>query len=574
MSGLLANSELRAALWGLMPQWKRVFFYSLVVSLLALAPIGYMRDVYGPVLDARSTQTLLWVTLVLVAALLISGILEWARARVLQVASVRFAEAMSARVFQATFDANLQKIPGARQSLGDLRTIRAFIASPTVGVIMDVPLGLVFMILVFMIHPLMGVMSLMGAILIGALGWWSERRVRPLLEKAQRHNHAAQNFTADASRNAQVIEAMGMGPSLYRRWMREQGPHLRDQALATESQGLSAALTKLVMMSQGSLLMAVGMLFTLWEILPPSAGAFLIIAKLLGNRAVGPMLQLINSWKLVVAARDSFLRLEEFLRLVPRPEERMRMPAPNGHLVLEGVSARAPGTKKTVVMDVSVAVKPGRVLAVIGASGSGKSSLARLMVGVWAPIVGKVRLDGVDIQPWNKAELGPYLGYLPQDVELFDGTLAENIARFGDIDPDAMREAVSLAGLDPIVSELPDGLSSRLGEAGAVLSGGQRQRVGIARALYGNPRLVVLDEPNSSLDHRGDLDLARAILLMRQRGAAVVIVTHREELLQVADYVLVMEDGRGKMYGGREKVMEELQKQRQTEGEPEAGSGR
>ncbi len=552
------KSELRLALDRLKPFWRLAFLYSTVISLLALAPIGYMRDVYGPVLDSRSTRTLLWVTALLVVALTLAALLEWVRARVFQSASVRLAQDIGPRVFNATFKANLHRLPGARMALSDLRVIRNFITSPTAGVLMDVPLGVIFMLMVFFIHPLMGAMSLIGAALIAGLGWWSERRVRPLVTQAQQFNAMAQNFAADSGRNAQVVEAMGMGPAIQKRWLMVQEQFLRDQTKASFAQALSGALTKFVMLSQGSLLMAIGMLFTLLEILPPSAGAFLIIAKLLGNRSVGPMMQLISSWQQLVAARDAFDRLETFLQRLPDAEPRMRLPAPRSLLTVEGAAASAPGTKKALVMDLNFTVRPGWILAVVGRSGSGKSSLARLLVGLWPALVGTVRLDGVDIAGWDKAELGQYLGYLPQDVELFDGTLAENIARFGVVDEAQLQEAVKLAGLAPFIQELPDGVNTEIGTDGATLSGGQRQRVGLARALYGQPRLLVLDEPNSSLDQRGELDLLQALQAMKARGCAVVVITHRKGLLEAADTMLVLEEGRPKVYGPRKKVLTEL----------------
>jgi ATP-binding cassette subfamily C exporter for protease/lipase len=559
-------SELTLAMSRLRPYWRQAFVYSTVVSLLALAPIGYMRDVYGPVLDSRSERTLLWVTLLLVVALAMSAALEWVRARVFQAASVRLAQEIGPRVFTATFRANLHKVPGARQALADLRVVRNFITSPTMGVLMDVPLGAIFMLMVFFIHPLMGVMSLVGAALMAGLGWVSEQRMRPLTTQAQQFNSAAQNFAADSGRNALVIEAMGMVPAIQRRWYTFQAQYLRDQAKAADAQSLASALTKFVMLSQGSLLMAVGMLFTLLEILPPTAGAFLIIAKLLGNRAVGPLMQLINSWRQVVMARDAYTRLDEFLGKVPEPEQRMKMPPPQGLLTVENAAARAPGTKRTVVMDVTFTLPPGQVMAVIGPSGSGKSSLARLLVGLTAPILGTVRLDGVDIASWDKCELGAHLGYLPQDVELFDGTIAQNIARFGTINEEAMAAAVKLAGLQPLIDELPQGMNTEIGDDGATLSGGQRQRVGLARAVYGQPKLVVLDEPNSSLDQQGEADLQQALQALRQLGCTVIVITHREHLLAAVNTVLVLEEGRPLMYGARDKVLAEMESRKAKPG--------
>ena len=551
-------SELRQALIPLRPYLVTAVVFTTVVALLSLAPIGYMRDVYGPVLNARSSHALFMVTLILIGMLLVSALLEWARSRVMAGASVRFAESMSQRVFDASFRANLLKVPGARQALGDLLVIRNFITSPTMVALMDAPMGLIFLGLVFLINPLMGAFSLFGALVVFVLGIMSERKVSPLMTQAQRFSIAASNFAADSGRNAQVIEAMGMRRAVQQRWLALHNQFLRDQALASAVQAQGSAASKFVMLAQGSLLLGIGVLFTLWGVISPQAGALIIIAKLLGAKAIAPLMQLINSWKQVVVARDSWERLDEFLAKVPEREKRMSMPAPRGHLALENVAVRAPGTKRTVLMDVGLVVKPGRVLGVIGPSGSGKSSLARTIIGLWTPITGAVRLDGVEVSGWDKAELGPHIGYLPQDVELFDGTLAENIARFGEVDRDKVHAAATLAGLDPIVAQLPQGLDTDIGDDGCTLSGGQRQRVGLARAMYGDPRLLVLDEPNSSLDERGEADLIAAIRTLSGRGCTVVLITHRKGLLAATDQLLVLADGRPKMFGPRDQVLAKM----------------
>lgn len=552
------KSDLRLAVEGLRPYLLWAVLFTTVASLLSLAPIGYMRDVYGPVLDARSEHTLLMVTLILVGALLMAAFIEWARARMLAAASIRFAESLSPRVFDATFRANLYRSPGARVALGDLRMLRNFITSPSFVALLDAPMGLLFIFLVFMIHPVMGFMSLLGALIVFVLGLLAERQVRPLVNEAQRYSNAAQAFAADSGRNAQVIEAMGMLGAVRQRWLDMQNRFLRDQARASEAQSVGSAASKVVMLAQGSLILGVGVFLSIIGVLPPQAGAYLIIAKLLGAKAIQPLMQVIQSWKQIVAARDSWERLGEFLQRMPERERRMSLPPPSGHLSLENVAVRAPGTKQTILVDVSLTLKAGRVLAVVGPSGSGKSSLARVLIGIWAPVVGSVRLDGADVASWDKADLGVHIGYLPQDVELFDGTIAENIARFGEVDMEQVRRAATLAGLDPILADLPAGLDTDIGDDGCILSGGQRQRVGLARALYGDPRLVVLDEPNSSLDERGEADLVNAIADLKRRGCTVVVITHRRSVLPVVDQMLVLNEGRPRLYGPRDKVLAEL----------------
>ena len=553
-----APSELRLAVRALRPYVVLALGFSTVITLLQLAPIGYMRDVYGPVMDSRSEHTLWMVTLILVAALAMTAVLEWVRGRIMAAAAVKFSERMGQRVFDATFMANLARHPASRMALTDLRLVRNFITSPSMVAMMDAPLGLFFLVLVFMIHPLMGMLSLVGAVLVLAIGIWSERKVNPQIKQAQRFASTAQVFIADATRNAQTVEAMGMRGAVQLRWMTIQNEFLRFQAKASMAQALGMTGSRIVTIAQGSLVMGMGVLLTITDVLPPQAGAFLIIGKLLGAKAVAPVMQLINSWKQVAAAWDSYERLEMFLGQFAAKEERMPMPAPKGHLAVEGVAVRAPATKKTIQVDVTCHVKQGMTLAILGPSGSGKSSLAKVLLGIWPPLVGSVRLDGVDVSTWDKAELGPHLGYLPQDVELFDGTIAENIARFGDVDMDKVKAAAALAGIESFVDELPDGLNTMMGADGVMLSGGQRQRVGLARALYDDPKLVVLDEPNSSLDERGDIALIQAILKLKARGTTVVLITHRMNLVQLSDQILLLGDGKPDAYGPRDQVLARL----------------
>lgn len=551
-------SELQAATRPLRPHIALAVMISTAIALLGLAPIGYMRDVFGPVIDSRSLHTLLMVTLALLIALIMSGLLSWVRGRVMSAASVKFAEMLSLRVLDASFMANLANNTAARTALNDLRTIRTFMTSPSMVAMMDAPLGLLFLILVFFIHPLMGVICSLGAVLVFLIAWQSERKVRPLVKQSQRFYSQGINFASDSGRNAQVVEAMGMHRAIYTRWARMQDQFLRDQAQASKVQSTGSAFSRTVMMAQGSVVLGLGALLSITGILPLQAGAYLIVAKILGAKAVVPIVQLTNSWKQVVAARDAFDRLEELLEQVPQREERMKLPRPLGHLTVDNAAIRAPGSNRLILSDLNFNQKPGRAIAIIGPSGCGKSSLARALLGIWAPVQGSVRLDGVDITSWNKAELGPALGYLPQDVELFDGTIAENIARFGEIDREQVAHAARLAGLEPILAQLPKGLDTEIGDDGCVLSGGQRQRLGLARAVYGDPQLVVLDEPNSSLDTQGEQDLINAIAALKLRGATVVLITHRPSLLSVAEHILVLGKGRPRMFGPREKVLEKL----------------
>ena len=550
--------------WALLrPYLVLTLVLSIFVGLFALTPIAYMREVYGPVLNSRSHEALYWVTALMLLALVMAGALHWVRQKVLVAASIKLTQQFQRRVFAATFQANLRGIIGARLALNDFRQIKNFLASPVAGYIFEAPVGLLFLGLIFFIHPLMGVLSIVGALLTVMIMVITERRVGPLLESAQTYSQKAQNQLGDYSRNAQVSMAMGMMPALRARWLAQQSQFLRWQAQASNAQGLGTAASKVVMLFQGSALLGVGTLLTLTGVLSPAAGALLIVAKFLGMLAVQPLMMVINSWKSIAMAGNAYRRLKTFLENIPEPPKAMPLPPPAGHLVVKGAAIRAPGLKATIVAGLDFQLAPGQILAVMGPTGTGKSSLTRLVTGLWAPLVGEARLDGVSLALWPKEELGPHLGYLPQDVELFDGSLAQNIERFGEPNPEKLQQAIDDAGLQPLINNLPNGLETLLVTDGHGLSGGQRQRVGLARALYGRPRLLVLDEPNANLDAQGDAALRQALLGAKARGATIVLVTHRREILEVVDFVLLLADGKQRLFGPRDQVFAQIQAARE-----------
>jgi ATP-binding cassette subfamily C exporter for protease/lipase len=551
-------SVVDTALRQLRPYFSLALIMSVFIALLTLAPIGYMREVYGPVVTARSEQTLAWVTLLLVGALAIAACLDWVRQRIQSAAAARLAALLSEKVFDASFRANLLALPGARLALSDFRAVRNFISSPTAAVMLDAPMGLMLLGLIFAIHPIMGLLSLAGGVLSIIISVLTERAVRPVMANAVEKSQLASHYAADASRNAEAILAMGMAPAVQSRWQNIQNEYLVLQARATNKQGVGSAVTRSVMLIQGSAILGVGTALTLAGVLSPAAGGMLIVAKLIGAIAMRPMMQLITSWKQISTARDALERLRTFMEKIPLPEAGMTLPPPRGQLELKGAAVMAPGTKQTILVDQTFSVGPGQVLAVLGPSGSGKSSLARLITGIWTPRLGEVRLDGVSVSQWPKAELGRHIGFLPQDIELFDGTLAENIARFTEPDAERLEEVVAICGLDSLIDELPNGLNTQLGDDGARLSGGQRQRIALARALYGNPQLLVLDEPNANLDTQGDDALSAAILSAKARGATQILITHRREILTLADLILVLREGRPVVFGPKEKVLAQM----------------
>lgn len=554
------QSELRAALAALRPYFVRAGWFSLLGSLLVLAPSGYMLEVYGRVVNSRSHMTLWMLTLLILGVYVLMELLEWARSEVMRAASVELDERMRGRIFHAIFDANLRRMPGGtQQPLNDFKLVREFLYSPALLGMMESPVSLVMLVLLFLISPVLGWTSIAFACVITVVGWFNERSTKPPLMQANRSAIAAQQYADGSLRNAQVIESMGMLRDIHARWMDKQRDFLNLQAKASESAGGYQAVSKFLQTTLSSALLGLGC----WLLLHNSLNGgdvMMIMASVFGGRVVAPLVQAVSQWQSVINVRDAWSRLDSLLEAVPERPEGMALPAPRGVLQVEPLMAGAPGNPASILKGVAFALVPGEVLAVVGPSASGKTTLARVLMGLWPAAMGKVRLDGADVFTWDKSELGPHVGYLPQGIELFDGTLAENIARFGEVEMVKVEAAARAVGLHDFIMALPQGYESPVGRDGAMLSGGQRQRVGLARAIYGDPVFVVLDEPNSSLDEEGDAALAGAIRMMKSRGTTFVVMTHRTSVLAVADKMLVLRDGQTQAFGPRDDVLAALQK--------------
>ena len=556
-------SELSLALDTIRPAIVRAVVFSMIISLMALAPTVYMLEVYDRVVNSRSGMTLAMLTLMIVGAYAVMEILEKVRGSLLRAAGVALDEKLSKRVYDAMFQGFLKRqVGGSMQVLNDLRLIREFLANPALLAVMEAPVALLALALIFAINPILGWSAVVGALAQVGVAWMTEKSTRKPLMEANRSAVGAQQMAESSLRNAHVMESMGMLYAVHARWNKRQAEFLAYQAQASEGAGLWTAMSKLVQQVMGSLLLGLGAWLLLGNALNGGAG-MMIIGSVLGGRVLAPLAQLVSQWSAVVNVRAAWERLEGLLAQMPAKPKNMSLPAPKGVLTVESLMAGAPGHPVAIVRGVQFGLNPGEVLAVVGPSASGKTTLARLLVGLWPAMSGKVRLDGADIHTWDKAELGPYLGYLPQGVELLEGTLAENIARFGDVDMVQVEAAARLVGLHDLIMALPQGYNSPIGRDGAVLSGGQRQRVGLARALYGKPVFVVLDEPNSSLDEAGDAALANAIASLKQLGTTFVVMTHRTSVLGVADKMLLMRDGAQQAFGPRDEVLAALQQARQ-----------
>lgn len=551
-------SELKLALAQFNPVWRTTAVLSLVIGLLGFTSTVYMLEVYERVVNSRSLTTLASLTLVTLAAYALMEILEKMRSRLLWGAGIQLELKMSQRIYNAMFDGIRQRQTAwANGAQNDFRSVREFFYNPALSAMFELPIALVSLFLIFAINPWMGLAALFGASAQTTVAWLLQSVSREPLLEAQRRSQVAQTYAEASLRNAQVMESMGMVESVRTQWQKRQDAFLAFQAKASEAAGGLNAVSKLLQQLMGSVLLGLGAWFLLRNELNGGAG-MVIISSVLGGRLLAPLTQIVQQWSQIVSVTGAWNRLETLLAEVPARPKNMSLPAPKGHLTVEGLVAAPPGQNFAVLSGLKFDVPPGSVLAVVGPSASGKTSLAKLLMGIWHPMSGKVRLDGVDMHVWDKSELGPHLGYLPQGVELIEGTLAENIARFGEVDMALVHAAAQRVGLHEFILSLPSGYETQVGRDGGLLSGGQRQRVALARAMYGDPVFVVLDEPNSSLDEVGDAALNQAIASLKAQGTSFVVITHRTSVLAVSDRMLVLRDGLQQMFGPTGEVLQKL----------------
>ena len=552
-------SELQEAFISLWPYVRKAWAFALLGCLLVLAPTFYMSAVYGPVVNSRSHVTLVMFTLLLVLALAVMEALDWARAETMRAAGLWLDERLTPRVVDAVYGGALRRLGSVSlQALTDLRTLRDFLCQPALAGFMELPVAAVFLVILFALNPILGWSALAGAMVQVVISALNHRRTQPPLKEANRLAMEAQQYADASLRHAEVIEAMGMLGDVHRRWFTKQQAFLNSQIEASQAGGVFQAASKFVQLTLSSMLLGLGA----WLLLENAlwgGGAMLIVGSVLGGRVLAPLVQLVGQWRTVVNVLEAWSRLSDLLGQHPVAPPAMPLPAPKGHLAVEGVSAAFVGQSQSVLKNLNFALKPGEAMAVIGPSASGKTTLARLLVGLLPCQLGKVRLDGADVFNWQKSELGPHVGYLPQGAALLEGTLAENIGRFAEASRAQAEQAAKAVGLHDFILSLPQGYETPIGRGGAVFSGGQRQRVALARALCGTPALVVLDEPNSSLDEAGELALVEAIRAYKALGTTFVIMTHKTGILSVVDKMLVLQDGAQQAFGAREDVLKAMQ---------------
>jgi ATP-binding cassette subfamily C exporter for protease/lipase len=555
------RNELTRTLWDFRYEFMVAGLFSMIANLLMLAPTLYMLQVYDRVLVSQNTGTLLVVSIITLFFLVVLSFSEWARSKLLVRSGIRMDQMLSRKLFHASYEAHLNPaVSNPTRAFADLTELRQFLTGNGIFAFFDAPWAPIYIAVLFLLHPWLGVMALGFAAVQSVLAWWGSQATKPALARASKSQLEVSGYLQSKFRNAEVIESMGMLKHLYRRWAERNANAMGANLNAQDVAGRVTAWSKFVRYTQQSLALGGAALLVIHGELSPGG---MIAANVLMTRALAPIDLMVGTWSSFVNARDAFNRLSELLEAHPLRDTPTLGIAVNGDVVLKEVVASAPGRDTPILQGVSAIMPPGTVTVVLGASGSGKSTLARVLLGIWPHSSGQVLLDGQAIGKWNRMELGPHIGYLPQDIELFDGTIAENIARSGQVESEKVIEAAEAAGLHTMILRFPKGYDTPMGEAGGLLSGGQRQRIGLARAMYGMPALVVLDEPNANLDDEGENALVRAVQGLKAQGKTVVLISHRPGIVSVADRLLILQNGTVQASGPRDGVLAALQKQRE-----------
>lgn len=532
-----------------------VIVFSGLINLLMLTMPIYMMQVFDRVLASQSLDTLVMLTIIGMVAVLTMALLEGVRSAVMTRIGGWMSEKLGGPLVEGSIaDMLMQRGDRTLRSLRDLDQVRSWLTGSGVFPLLDAPWVPVFLIAIFMVHPYQGVMSLIGAVVLFAIALANELLTRKPLAAAGGASRKAQHQAELAMRNSDVISAMGMLPNLVQRWREDNAKALALQGRASDIAGHLTACAKFIRMGLQLGIMGLGAYLAVMQEISPGA---MIAGSILMGRALAPVEQAIGAWKGFIGSREAWKRIEEVVARTS-PERSIELPPPAGHLAVQDASVKLAAVPEPILKNVSFKLEPGEVMGLIGPSAAGKTTLARLLVGSWRATGGHVRLDGADMHKWSDQDRATYIGYLPQDVELMNGTVQENIARLGEADDAMVVEAAKLAGVHELILQLSDGYETHIGDGGVVLSGGQRQRVALARALFGEPKLLVLDEPNSSLDREGEQALLQAVDEMRARGSTIIIIAHRPNILQHVDRILVMREGKVDLFGERDEVMEKL----------------
>ncbi len=549
---------LRKALQSCRSSFMVVGLFSMFINLLMLVPSFYMLQVYDRVVTSGSESTLVMLTLIMAMLMISMGSLEWVRSRILVRVSARMDQILNERVYNAAFKQALYSGNAAQgsQPVQDLTGLRQFMTGNGLFAFFDAPWIPLYLAIMFMFHPLFGWVGVGAAIILIIIAFVNEKLTSKPLQEANKEQVGASAAMNRNLSNAEVVESMGMLGNVRDRWMERHNKVLSWQANASERAAAITAFSKTTRLLVQSLVLGLGAYLAIQQEITPG---LMIAGSILLGRALAPIDQMIGAWKGFVGARAQFKRLDEMMTKIPEETEKMSLPAPKGDIRFEGAVVAPPGSRNPVIKGVSFQVAAGDSVGILGPSAAGKSTLARALLGIWPTLQGKVRLDGADVFTWDREELGPHIGYLPQDIELFEGSISENIARFGEIDANKVVIAAKSAGVHEMILALANGYDTVIGSGGAGLSGGQRQRIGLARALYGDPKLVVLDEPNSNLDDVGERALAMALVGLKERGSTVFVITHKVGVLAQLEKLLVLKEGQLHLYGPRDEVLQRMQ---------------
>lgn len=558
MENLSDKKELSQSLRELRSYFMYAGLFSAAINFLMLTPIIYMLQVYDRVVASGSLSTLAMLSIMMVGLLLASGGFEWVRTVILIRASNRIETKLRRRVSEATFKRSI--LTGGKfnstQSISDLISLRQFLTGNGLFAFFDAPWFPIYIGVMWLFHPWFGAAGIIAGIIMMTFTLTTEILTSKELKEANSESSIFSNQVQGSLRNSEVVEAMGMGKNLQSRLYRHADKALYLQSEASYKGGALMSLSKSVRMILQSVVLGLGAFLALRQEISPG---MMIAGSLLLGRALAPLDMLTSSWKGFTVARAQYNRLSELLGQIPPEQEKMSLPAPCGRLEASRLVVNAPGTSSQIIKGISFELSAGDALGVVGPSGAGKSTLARALLGIWSPNHGTVRLDGADVSSWDRTELGPHLGYLPQDIELFNGTIAENICRFGEVDADQVVSSAKLAGVHELILALPHGYDTIISAGGGSLSGGQRQRIGLARAVYNGPKLIILDEPNSNLDDVGEKELVSAINRIKgQQGATIIVISHRTPLLHAMDKLLVLKEGLVAAFGPRDQVLGQL----------------
>lgn len=548
----------RNPLASILTEFRNIFLLvgvlSFFINLLSFTPVVYMLQIYDRILHSRSVETLIAITAIVIFIYMIFGVALWGRSIIMIRLGNNIDLKVNQKLFNAAFEQALKNKRDIRPSdvFSDLLSVRQFLTGQGILTFFDIPWTVMAIAAMFYMHPIIGSFGIVSICILSLMVLISELASRKSIEEANIHSRTANRLLDSHLRNAEVIEAMGMRENIAKQWLPNQLKMLWHQSVASERAASLSSITRVVRMITQSLILGI----VAWLTIKNEATPGMVIASsVLLGRALAPIDQAVSMWRQFVLARNAYRRLGKTMYSLSIEERKISLPTPRGHIEVQSLSVIPPGGSTPVIKNVSFEVMPGEAIAILGPSASGKSTLVKAIVGVWRPYTGTVRIDGADLSQWNRSELGVAIGYLPQDVELLPGTVAMNIARFGSVYSNSGKiiKAAQMVGIHRMILQLPKGYNTNLEEV--VLSGGQRQRIALARAVYGDPRLVVLDEPDVHLDGEGELALIRVLKTLRESGTTVIIVTHRPNLLSSVDKILVLLEGKVYIYGSRDEVL-------------------